>query len=616
MRRTEKENLVSLRLLVKLYKGSQQFEFRQHQLGGLERMWLLRNEKGVTLTEVMISVGIVATTTFGFISLYSSTKRTSEKNVHQNSCQGYINAVAARIKGMGSTNTIEPIEAAEWAGAGIGLVIDAADVNAAGDTEPGVQRAIRWPNNGSKATIEEGPPGRYVLHNAHLIHGAINGMLAIYNSNPAAYCGNWTAYNYTPGNIAEKLLPRNADDPASMFGMSNVLPEIQIIPYSRSTGTGSDRAANVIGCPNNLLIVPRGGSRSNNLVSPAQYWGGDMPSVSQANDETTEFFNAGGITGPVLVNGGLRVRIRVSYTDKQNVPQGCEGEIKLEYADDTAIANGRRVVPSGGPAANPIGLVWNAAYANRDATMLNPVTDQFSNVIFKVGYIDEDFEPGVEMFCKDRSWRIEAVGTQLFSGTCTVDGDPVVMSNQSNIDSKVTAFWSTGPTEYRMPQSYYTEVGGQNLGGATPPYVAPDRALNFIPGAVATTYPKSNTNGAWVRCSQLTQCGRAPTVDPATTRISEVNGGRTFRLWQLKYDNINAGCVFNADVAIVDTAGNVTVSNMGTLADPAFPAAGTGGAADNRPNLAFTNINNNTIYYRTCQDRCAAAGTYGCPSVD
>lgn len=584
---------------------------------------LLRSQAGVTLTEVMISVAVVATTTLGFMSLYTSTKRSSEKNIHKNSCQGYVNAVAARIRGMGTTNTIEPIDNALWTGNTVGLAMTAANVDTAGDTEPGVARATRWPGGGAYSTHEVLGPNM-VLHNAHLIHGAINGMLAVYNSNPAGYCNNFTAYNYSPANITQKLLPVNADGTADMFGMRNVVPAIQIIPYSRSTGTTTDRAGTAIGCPANLTIVPRGGRVNGNDFFPAQYWGGDMPTVSQAGNQINEYFAGGGVTGPVLVNGGLRIRIRVVYDDKQDIQQSCEGEIKLEYADDVAQTGARAgAQPNGG---NPYGLVWNAAYGNRDGG-----AESFNGVQFRAGYIPGNFEPGSVLFCRDRSWRIQqGGGSALQPAACTMGGSNLVwMSDHSrsrvgfcNTGFPVCDGWSLDRDDYRMPQSYYTEIGGADFGGATAGYVAPNRAYNFM---LNNTWPKLNwdtindsggTARNWVHCGQLTQCSQPPA---ATVRQVVNVAGTDHYVWQLTYNNIQQGCVFAADVAVVDTAGNVAIVSQTAGGGPTQVSTGAPPNDFYRRDRAYTAANFNTIYYRTCNAKCNAVagvgGQFGCADI-
>jgi hypothetical protein len=417
------------------------------------------------------------------------------------------------------------------------------------------------------------------LQNAHLIQGIMSGMLAISNSNNAIFCVAPTGgvYNAAGGILSQLFTPT-----ASNKSLTNLQTTIRIRPFDLATGA-------IQPCMSPLIIAPRGNPKAMSNFMPTGFpaplnigqinsgqivlSAGACPvnttliaPAPQGGNYCSTQINNGIAFGPNLRNDyGLLVNLTATYVDKNAVPVGCSGEMRLQYPEDGSI-----------PTTPTITVLTNSTWSSQAGTQtrlnewptppsvpsgaaahVNCVARNTNQVRIQVGFVAAGNEPGSVLLCRNRSYRLpppEAVG---YSSLCIPNGFPNAGPQYPPTAIFPSPGWPPAPDTDGLPRPQRSIPSNwtPNPGGTFDvPY------LNISLGGVnnwtgAGGHPALNYiqdgNNAWVPCDQATVCNATPAISVATSTPTQKN-------YLMTFNNLTSGCVIQLDVQAIDTAGNLS----------------------------------------------------------
>ncbi len=544
--------------------------------------------RGFSLPEVMVSVAIIAVTALGVSQIFVSGHQAMRKMGESSECTNHLNTVVNRIRSLGTRLTIgdyllpaSPPGPAQvrWASNLQGTVLIEGDPGG-GD----ILIADRYPAN-ANFNISDVPWGvnPVRLQNAHLIQGIMSGMLAISNSNNAIFCVAPTGgvYNAAGGILSQLFTPT-----VSNKALTNLQTTIRIRPFDLATGA-------ILPCISPLIVAPRGNPKAmsnfmptgfpaplnigqintgqivlnagacpagTTLVAPAPQGGGINYCSTQINN--------GIAFGPNLRNDlGLVVNLTATYVDKNAVPVGCSGEMRLQYPEDgsipttptiTVLTNTTWSSGMGGGAGTQRRLnEWPTppSVPSGAAAHVNCVARNTNQVRIQVGFVAAGNEPGAVLLCRNRSYRLPPPETVGYSSICQPAGFP-----DPGPQYPPTAFfpspgWLILPTDgLPRPQRSIPSNWAPNPGGTFDvPYL--NISLGGVNNWTAAGHPPINYiqdgNNAWVPCDQATVCNATPAISVATSTPTQKN-------YLMTFNNLTSGCVIQLDVQAIDTAGNLS----------------------------------------------------------
>jgi prepilin-type N-terminal cleavage/methylation domain-containing protein len=545
--------------------------------------------RGFSLPEVMVSVAIIAVTALGVSQIFVSGHQAMRKMGESSECTNHLNTVVNRIRSLGTRLNIgdyllpaSPPGPAQvrWASNLQGTVLIEGDPGGAD-----ILIADRYPAN-ANFNISDIPVGvnPVRLQNAHLIQGIMGGMLAISNSNNAIFCVAPTGgvYNAAGGILSQLFTPT-----VSNKSLTNLQTTIRIRPFDLATGA-------IQPCISPLIIAPRGNPKamsnfmptgfpaplnfgqidSGQLVLSAGACPGGTTLVApapQGGNYCSTQVNNGIAFGPNLRNDlGLLVNLTATYVDKNAVPVGCSGEMRLQYPEDGSI-----------PTTPTITVLTNTTWSNQAGTQtrlnewpsapsvpsgaaahVNCVARNTNQVRIQVGFVAAGNEPGSVLLCRNRSYRLPPPETVGYSSICQPNGfaDPGPQyppTADYPIKDFLTAATDGLPRPQRsIPSNWTPYVNVVNPPQATSfdvPYL--NIALNGVNNWTGAGHPALNYiqdgNNAWVPCDQATVCNATPAISAATSTPTEKN-------YLMTFNNLTSGCVIQLDVQVVDAAGNLS----------------------------------------------------------
>lgn len=438
--------------------------------------WLtsLKNSRGFSLTEALVGVGIITALALVVAKYSSETSTTSSRPVEARSCEAIAQSAIDKIKGYGVYKGIvsrNPINATRNFTNLFSSTDHITDVNLWGAANGDGVNEFRLSTAGA-------PPNQSRAGYA-LIDGYMRILAGIYNSNPATYCANWTAYgplSFANLNLNTSLL---YDADLDGRGEADPLVEIKIIPYNTTTSTP-------LPCPN--VIRPTPPPHPNFSAYQAHAAGFTSmtpdPAVSEAWTETygTNTYGNGTANYTANINSrnagaartgqlwsfppngdseiGMRLMVRVRYElEGQNT--ACEAAQNFQYYPDETPPLNQPVVT----------IVQNNSVEAVDSGY---IISGVSNRTVQVSVAYPSGLDGVQLFCRDRSARL----TYRFF--------PVNATNRS------------------VP--CYTSTGAFVSGASEAAYGADTDWTGGVPLEASSTIIGPQT---WVPCDQVTACGVA-----------------------------------------------------------------------------------------------------------
>lgn len=535
----------------------------------------VNNSKGFSLPEVVVSIAIIGVTALGISQLFI-TGATGTKAMNQTSaCVNHLNSVVNRLRSLGTRVLVGDFLPAvggslvnRWAVDGVGTVAveqDATAINPA-DRYPGIA-AYNITN------VPAAPGDVLEVRNPHLIQGVMGGALAIYNSNPAAFCTGATGSIYNVAGPALSSLFAASSNVQTLIALET---RVRIQPYNLATGL-VDAA-----CPSPLMIAPRG--------SPAH-----MPNAMASG--RVGGIATGLVAGSMVGFGagvrndlGLLVTLRANYTDVNGVPMGCTAEMRLQYPEDTGVPGAPNIlIDRNSTWDDP---ATSAGTSRSGESPVGPTTPTETDVNcqprnqntirLQVGYTAANTnEAGTVLICRDRSYQLpppESAAASAYFSACLVGGVP----DAARAQYPPAAYFPPGTD--RLPRPQWNNTAWAPAGTVDVPYILGNAYIppaNFI----------NVGDNTWVPCDQIQICGVNPTGGGGT-----LAGGMKF--YEVNFSNLPSGCVMQMDVRSVDAAGNLspvrTIDNT-TVASGAniveYPRCGVwcgGGAAYGAPQGYFS----------------------------
>jgi type II secretory pathway pseudopilin PulG len=465
-------------------------------------------ENGFAIVENMVAIAVIAGIALAGLAMMSYFTR--KTTLQSSQCKLYAQQVIDQIRGQAIVPTIYPFRP--------GVSADPNTNDLASNQIPAggysnaflTSTAARWPGTVSVDPTGGVPSPQPYLQSSFYIDGAMNTLLAIYNSN-ASFCSTPTIY--TPITGTNMLQLTNADG-------SVITPTIQIIPYNTETGATLTCAAN---WP--LYITPSG-----------EY--SDTQTAANGNGSRAlgESAIANGImqrSSTFKTNVGLLLKVSLSYTysvtgnsvkttaganngDVQN--QGCMVQQTFQYPTDKSPP----AVPS---------IQVAVSYAANYSACLN-----LQNSV-QVAITSSNEEGGTLYVCRNAYWDPATAPDMAIT---SLPPDVAGPAPSAQVSGSILACVAAVGGDSNLPQPV--------TWGPAQAYTA-DQPNNV--GWTASDLQSSTpTMGQWVPCDQLTICGQSANY-PTTGSAS---GGIT-----LSYSNVTPGCRDAIEVAAVDTAGNARV---------------------------------------------------------
>ncbi|MCC7402964.1 MAG: prepilin-type N-terminal cleavage/methylation domain-containing protein [Bdellovibrionales bacterium] len=545
----------------------------------------MNNSKGFSLPEVVVSIAIIGVTALGISQLFI-TGATGTKAMNQTSaCVNHLNSVVNRLRSLGTRVVVGDFLPAlggslvnRWAVDGVGTVAIEQDITA-------INPADRYPGIATFniTNVPANPADVLLLRSPHLIQGVMGGVLAIYNSNTAAFCTGATGsiYNVPPGPVLSSLFAPSSNA-QTLIGLET---RIRVQPYNLATGL-IDGA-----CPSPLIIAPRGSPAHMPNIMASGRTGGIATGLVAGGPAGTATENQNLVNWGAGVRNdlGLLVTLRANYTDVNAVPMGCTAEMRLQYPEDTGVPGAPNIVinrnstwdnPATSPATartgeSPVGPLTVTE------TDVNCQTRTQNDVRFQIGYtVANTNEAGTVLLCRDRSYQLpppESAAASSYFAACLVGGVP----DLSRAQYPPAAYFAPGTDGLPRPQ--HDNTAWAPGGTVDVPYILGIGApWGYVPPA---NFINVGDN-IWVPCDQVQVCGENPTG-------GGVNLGGGVKSYDLIFANLPSGCVMQLDVRSVDSAGNLSPIR----------------SIDNTTVASGANI----VEYPRCGVWCGGGAAYGAP---
>ena len=470
----------------------------------------IKSERGFSVTEILVSSGIVAITALVVSQFVSQQKKLVNNVVTRNACTAYIAEVQQTLRAVGTSISINSLTGEQ------AMMEETGSMYMSGNTPDGlISPSIRWPTaNTLLDDIAANPHTVYganiLLRTPQMYDGSIGVLVGILNSDP-----NFCTTYQDPSVAGSTLLPAPVGNSNAVFNMLNPVAGLQIIPYDLETGAEINCGA----VPANLIIKPRGSA----LASVAKTGDANFPNVGWAAN---------------VKEWGLKVKIRVDYQDNMGNANRCLGELKFQYPPDIAqpvvpggVITGIDTIPNA--AANPAPL-GDFSTLSTDATVrINNAgacgTANTSNIVFNFNYDASTVEPGSVIVCRDQS--------RMVAKTIRCED---AAGNNLGIPKPLRSAIYGGVPVAQVP----TQINA--------PPVTP---IIYHPQYVNPATTNNNfADGSWVPCNEVKICN-SPGLPVVTESSSSANSNVNLTVG---FNGIEEGCLARIEFAFVDTAGNIS----------------------------------------------------------
>lgn len=322
-------------------------------IGRLRRLQALKDHSGLSLVEVMVSIGIIGVAVVATLQ-FTNISRDGLSEEQGSMCRAYAEAAMNTYMSQALVRNV-----ADFVPGMDGFGGDSNRDRQVGPSEaPFSFNQININNNdlwSEGQVLGDGPAPE--VRNGALIQGVIRALLAIYNRPGQDICA-------TPQNDPSLL------DPQTFFDTSrvkNIQTSLQICPYELSSGTASASST-----PKPLLIFPMYNTAETYAFDPL------APPASKFATLPSEYSN----------NHGLKVTIHAAF-EKNERKYECQYTANLQYHRDQAVP----------PPPNFVQVVSNTGH---EPMVCSPDLN-VNEVTIDIGFQGVDKEKGSVIVCQDRS---------------------------------------------------------------------------------------------------------------------------------------------------------------------------------------------------------------------